>query len=93
MSIRWKCNGERTMNIHDLQCQRGEHILVYIFHYSILMAILVESEHPMTPLAPDPADTVPSELRNALQLSDIPMSSLPAINKIFNFAIRTLVSL
>lgn len=75
------------MNIHDLQYQRGEHILVYISHYSISMVILVENGHPMTPLAPIPADTVPSASKNALQLSDIPTSSLPAIKKIHSISL------
>lgn len=68
------------LRLHDLRCQPSEHISAYTSRPSISMAILIESERPTIPLAQDPADTVPSASKNALQLFDTPTFSLPTIN-------------
>lgn len=66
--------------ILDLRCPPNEHISVYIFHFSISTAVLIESVRPAIPLAPDPADIFPSVSEIALQLFDNRTSSLPAMN-------------
>lgn len=65
--------------ILDLRCQPNEHIWVYISHSSISTVILIESVRPMTPLAPDPANILPSASESVLQLYGIRTFFLPAI--------------